>query len=302
MLKKVIKWTLIVLGSIIIIVAVIIYGLISSSNKKMNKKWEVTPASIPIPPDSASVARGEHLAGVFCMDCHGDQFQGKTMIDDPDIGKIEAHNLTSGKGGVGGKYTDVDWVRAIRHGINKDGRALFIMPANAMHNLCESDVADIVAYMKTIPPVDHVVQERPQITKMAKVLAAIGAFGDVWSAESIDHDAAFEVAPASGPTSEYGEYLVNSIGCRHCHGEQLNGGKSPEPHAPFVPNLTPGGDLGTWSNEQFTKVLRTGWLPNGRQLSPQYMPWKATSRMSDDEITAIYEYLKKLPKLETAKE
>lgn len=300
MLKKILKWLLITIVAIVIIIAVVAVSLISSTNRKLNKTWEIEPAMIQIPTDSASLDRGMKRAHVLCLECHGDGFGGKTFIDDPAIGRIDAHNLTSGKGGIGDTYTDQDWIRAIRHGINKEGRPLFVMPSGDFHHMSERDLAEVVAYIKTVPPVDNEWLEKPQMKPMAKVLASFGAFGDYLAAEKIAHEAGYEIAPVEAPNSAYGEYLVNIFGCKHCHGMELNGGPGAAPHSPFSPNITPGGNTGKWSEAEFQKAMRTGWTPEGKQLSDYFMPWKATMNMSDTELTAVYKYLKSLPGLETA--
>ncbi len=299
MVKKILKWVAIVIGSVVVLVAAVALAIILSTNNRMTKKYDLQPAAIQLPSDSASVARGMQFARVQCTDCHGDNLAGKVIIDDPAIGRIDAHNLTPGKGGIGGKYTDVDWVRSIRHGVNPEGRALMIMPSDIYHNMSERDLADVIAYLKTLPPVDNVVMEKPDIKPFAKILVAMGAFGEVWHAEHIDHQAGYPVAPAEAPNAEYGEYMVDIIGCRHCHGIEMNGAPGAVPHSPFAPNLTPGGPIASWSPEEFQKALRTGWTPDGKQLSEVFMPWKATRHMSDEEIAAIYSYLKSLPKMET---
>jgi mono/diheme cytochrome c family protein len=300
MFRKILKWVIILVVAVVVIIAVVAYSLISSTNKKMSKAWEIEPSAITIPTDSASVARGMQLAHVLCMDCHGDGFGGREFLNDPAIGRIDAHNLTSGKGGIGGEYSDMDWVRAIRHGVTKEGRAIMIMPSSDFHHMSERDLGEIIAYIKTIPPVDKEWMEKPDIKPFAKVLIAAGAMGDVISAEKIDHGAGYEIAPVEAPNSAYGEYLVNVFGCRHCHGMELNGGPGTVPHSPFSPNLTPGGELATWSRDDFAKALRTGFKPNGQQMSNYFMPWEATKHMTDLQIDALHEYLVSLPKLETA--
>jgi hypothetical protein len=133
---------------------------------------------------------------------------------------------------------------------------------------------------------------------MAKVLYGLGAFGDLLYAEVIPHDTR-PPAPPEGVTVEYGEYLVNANGCRSCHGKELSGGKSPDPDAPLGPNLTPGGALASWSEEEFLHTMRTGFTPDERQLDPAYMPWPYLGRMSDDEWSAIWLYLQSQPALST---
>jgi mono/diheme cytochrome c family protein len=299
MLKKVFKWLLITVVVVAVILVIVVSSLIYSSNRKLNKTWQIEPAAISLPTDSISIAEGMARARVLCLECHGEGFGGKEFFVDDKLGRIESHNLTPGKGGIGGLYTDIDWIRAIRHGIGKDGRPLVVMPANDYQHMSEEHLAEIIAYLKTLPPVDKEWQEKPELKSITKLLAALGAFGSFVPAEFIDHEAGYPVAPLEAPTSEYGEYLVNIFGCKTCHGMELNGGKDPNPNAPFSPNITPGGNLGKWSEAEFHKAMTTGWTPEGKQMS-LFMPWKATANMSDVEIEAVYKYLQSLPKLETA--
>ncbi len=45
--------------------------------------------------------------------------------------------------------------------------------------------------------------------------------------------------------------------------------------------------------------MRTGMTPYGRQLDPEFMPWKEYNNLSDEELSAILVYLQSLPALET---
>lgn len=300
MLKKIIIWLGIFIGFIIIALAMTVLVLKNKTEKGMEKIYTVEPEKIIIPTDSISIKAGKQWAHTLCADCHGgDSFEGKKFFSDPKLGTIYTPNLTAGVGGVGSKYSDHDWVRAIRHGIKPDGTPIIIMPSKDFHNMSEEHLGQLIAYIKTVPPVDKTHPSEPELKPMAKILAAVGAFGTFFAATKIDHSEKFETAPLPGPTVEYGNYLVDVFGCNHCHGEQLNGGKDPDPNAPFAPNITPGGDFGYWGFEGFKTAMRTGQTPNGRQLS-YYMPWQATKNMSDENLEAVYNYLKSLPALETA--
>jgi cytochrome c553 len=299
MVRKITKWTLISISVLFLIIVTAFLTLSSIAGRQMEKKYVVGPEVVIIPVDSASIERGRQRASVLCKHCHGDGFEGNTIFNDSKLGRLDAPNLTGGNGGIGRVYTDKDWIRAIRHGINREGRALMIMPAKDFHSMSEQDLSEVVAFIKTIPSVDHETQI-PHFNSLAKALMAAGAFGPVFSAEEIDHTAGFTISPEPGPTAVYGDYLVKVFGCRGCHGENLNGGKSPDPAAPPAPNITPGGNLGNWSESQFTKTLRTGLTPEGRQLT-DFMPWRATAYMKDADLTAVYKYLHSLPKIEMAK-
>jgi len=96
----------------------------------------------------------------------------------------------------------------------------------------------------------------------------------------------------------YGGYLVNTNDCRICHGPNLNGGPFPDPTITKIsPNLTTGGEVAFWSEEEFITTLRTGVTPGGYELDNNFMAWKNYRNMTDDELKAIYMYLQSLPKL-----
>jgi mono/diheme cytochrome c family protein len=122
-----------------------------------------------------------------------------------------------------------------------------------------------------------------------------------FSAEYIDQTAALAVAPApeAGVTLEYGRYLVKSAGCSGCHQPDYGGGPVPgsAPDDPLAANLTPAGNLGSWTAEDFIQTLRTRVRPNGAPLMGD-MPWQAYGRMTDDELTAVFMYLQSLPPVE----
>ncbi|HEY9113621.1 MAG TPA: c-type cytochrome, partial [Bacteroidales bacterium] len=299
MLKKILKWTLIVIAAIVILLAFSGWFLVNNSEKQLAKVYEVEPTPIFIPDDSASIAHGRVWAMVLCAHCHGTNLAGTHFFNEPTFGVVDSPNLTSGEGGIGGQYTDIDWIRAIKHGVKKSGQAAFVMPSADFNKLGDEDLGELIAYLKSIPPVDNQMQTVPDLTNLSKILISVGAFGDVFPAEVIDHQAPSFIPPQQGPSAEYGSYLVDVFGCRTCHGPKLNGGKDPDPTAPFAPNLTPGGNLANWSNEQFTNTMRTGMTPEGKALDLNYMPWTGLASMPDDDLTAVYLFLKSQPNLET---
>ena len=97
-------------------------------------------------------------------------------------------------------------------------------------------------------------------------------------------------APPSGPTLQYGEYILSYQDCRACHGDKLTGGV-PGQLAPLGPdlNLVKG-----WKFEEFVATMRTGVDPNGHELGKQ-MPWQPVGRMADEDLRAVYEYLTHMP-------
>jgi len=250
---------------------------------------------VAVPTDSAAPARGQRFVEAIgkCTECHGAGFRGKVMIDDPAMGTLAAANLTRGKGGVGADYkTDEDWIRAIRHGVRPDGRALIFMPSQEYYYLSDQDLGDLIAYLKTLAPIDNEVPSPPRVGPVARMLFLAGKFQLV-PAELIDHNGPrpADVAPSTDKT--YGKYLATVGGCTGCHGAHLEGGQV-APDEPLRPNLTPAGNLGKWTEEQFKTALRTGVRPSGPQMSTA-MPWPYTAKMTDDEIHALWSYLQTVP-------
>jgi mono/diheme cytochrome c family protein len=125
-------------------------------------------------------------------------------------------------------------------------------------------------------------------------MMAVGMFPPP-SVDKIDHTGTFPVAPEAGVTVAYGEYLSRT--CTECHGADLNGAPFGPPGQEVpTPNLTPGGELSSWSYEGFSSTLRQGVTPHGRSLNKE-MPWESYGQMSADELSAIWLYLQSLPAL-----
>jgi mono/diheme cytochrome c family protein len=295
MLTKIFKWTGIVLGSLLVLAAVLVGVLYARGNARLTKEYDVHPESVIIPTDQASLAQGKKWASVLCADCHGEDFSGRPLVDDKTVGFVPAPNLTSGEGGSGEEFTDQDWILALRHGIDPhEGRALIAMPSMNYSYLTDKDLGEIIAYIQTVPAVNNELGE-PELSFMGKVLLAAGGFGkSILPSEVIVHPGSTPSAIVPSVNVEYGsggvehgDYLVRVIGCRDCHGENLTGGSSPAPGAPYAPDLTSNGIGGTWSKETFITAVRT--------MQGKGMPWAALRPLEDPELETILLYLKSLP-------
>ncbi|MEO8564408.1 MAG: c-type cytochrome [bacterium] len=260
------------------------------SASRLKKHYAVSSPSLVIPTDSASLARGHVFATLAgCTGCHTANLGGSVMINSFPFAKLAAPNLTHGRGGVASSYTDADWERAIRHGIRRDGTPLFIMPSDEFNRFRDEEVARIIAYVKSVPPVDRVTPTRT-LYPLARALHTFGA--PLVAAERIDHATQRNPAPLPAATIEYGAYLVAS--CKFCHGGNLGGQQvGGEPGAPPSPPIGPTAAPSRWTDEQFVQAMRTGVTPEGRKLRNEYMPWQAIGQLSDDELRALLMYLKK---------
>lgn len=290
-MRKFFKWLGIILGSLLGLILLVLLGLYINANVRLSKAYTVQAETITIPTDSASIERGRQwVESGACKYCHGEDLAGTAFLDDPMLGKIPARNLTPGIGGVGNTFTDADWVRAIRYGVNPEGHSLIIMPSSDFYYFGDSDLGDIIAYLKSLPPVDKE-WPGPEFTPLGKILASAGALGKVIEAENINYDAAHPSAPTEGVTPEYGAYLTEVNTCRMCHGEDLAGVETPpNPAAPPVPGLVAGSEVASWSEADFIQTIRTGITPNNRPLT-EFMPWKEFKNMTDDQLKAIWLYL-----------
>lgn len=291
-MARILKWLGIGLGGLVGLIVLVAVILSFVGDARLNRTVEVEAEEVTISNEAASLERGEHLVKVACASCHGENLAGQPLLNDPAIGKVYAANLTSGQGGVTATYSDSDLVRAIRHGVAQDGRQLVIMPAEAFINFSAEDLGAVIAYLKTASPVDNILP-KPQLTFMGRILLAAGMFGDIFPAEYIDHRQPFPAMPEVGANEAYGEYLANF--CKSCHGNDLAGAQPADPESPPAPNLTPGGELVGWTENDFINTMRTGITPSGHQLDPQFMPWESFGKFYDEELQGLWMYLQSLP-------
>ncbi len=290
---KLLKWAGIIIGGLVGLILVAAAGLYLLTTARLNKVYDVQTEMIQIPTDAESIARGEVWVNSLCLHCHDHNLSGKIVFSDPMLANIPSTNLTSGEGGIGASFTDLDWIRSIRHGIGADGRTLVVMPSNDFTHFSDEDLGGIIAYLKTLPPIDSEMSE-PVFQPVGRVLAAAGAFGNILPAQIIDHQAVRPPSPPAEVTAEYGNYVIAVSGCRTCHGENLTGGKDPDPNAPPAPDLSPSGELGIWDEAGFINTIRNGVTPSGKPLSA-YMPWADFRNMTDEQLRAIWAYLTSLP-------
>lgn len=269
------------------------------SRRILEKTRTVAVRPVSIPTDAAALARGKHIAqSRGCVDCHGADLGGAKVVESGAMGVWYGPNLTSGKGGRAGTFSNDDWVRAIRHGVGPDGRGLFLMPSEEYQHLGDDDLGAVIAYLKSVPPVD-----RPnvpiQLGLIAQMLVATNKIK--LSADVIDHLNVRPPTVAPGVTLDYGRYVA--VGCVGCHGPNYSGGKIEigPPEWPEAANLTPHASsrLTQWSEEDFIRTLRSGRRPDGTELNVA-MP-RNFGLMNDVELKALWMYLKSLPAVETGK-
>jgi mono/diheme cytochrome c family protein len=268
-----------ILIAFILVAGATLYALGSS---KFNKQYTVPEHALPAANDG-SMARGEYLAATRgCTECHGANLGGQLFINSPPFAILPAPNLTRGRNGVGAQYTDRDWERAIRHGVNRERRTLLIMPSNHFTTMSDDDVRAVITYISAQPPVDSSYPAR-KIGPIARILVGAGQPLPL-VAGLIDQRSPHRVLREE-PTLAYGAMIGQS--CKDCHGANLEGAEGER----GAPALNARGNPAKWTEAQFINTLRTGTTPEGKQLDADRMPWRAFGKMNETELRALWMYL-----------
>jgi mono/diheme cytochrome c family protein len=269
-----------------------------------SRKFQSTPERL---------ARGEYLVRNVCdcMGCHAEHDWTKhdapilpgTLGAGQDMnilkgfpGKVYAPNITPDDETGAGSWSDDQLARAIREGVSHDGRALFpFMPYLDFHHMSDEDLASVIVYLRSLPPV-HKQWPRTQLIFPVNYLIRNAP-------EPLD-------APVPKPDlstpEKRGKYLVTIAGCADCHTPQDAHGQ-PLPGMDFAggfvldgpwgrvasANITPDpSGISYYDQAMFTGVMRTGFV-GARNLN-QIMPWHTYRGMTDEDISAIFAYLKTL--------
>lgn len=281
------RWIGRAVAVLLVLVAAAVAAVYAITTVHIRRTYDLPDSPVRAATDSASLVRGRHLAEAInkCQECHGPDLGGELWIDAPAFGRLAGVNLTTGRGGLR-DYSDADFERAIRHGVGRDRQPLIFMPAEAFAAMSDEDLAALLGYLRSLPPVDREMPQ-PKVGPVARALYLAGNF-PLLPVKLIDHDSR-PTAPPPGATVEYGGYLATIGGCRSCHGLALAGDANPD-----APDITVG-RLGSWTEEDFFRSLRRGMRPDGSAIDPEKMPWVASGRMTDEEMRAVWLYMRSLP-------
>jgi mono/diheme cytochrome c family protein len=279
------------LGAVVVLAVICFVIVFVISNREVDARVAV------VPPPSAlghgSVERGKHIftAVSSCVVCHRGDGGGGPFITNSAMAVLNAPNLTRGPGGVGATYSDADYDRAIRRGIRPDGTRLIIMPSWDYVVMSDDDAASVIAYLRSLPPVDRV-NPRVRLGPVGRILMATHKLP--FDATRIADEGPPPPPPPPMDKVAYGKYLTRIGGCMGCHGVHLSGGHlAGPPDVPPASNLTPTA-IANWTDVQFMVTLTKGKDPSGHVLN-EFMPWRTIRNMSDTELEAIYAYLKTVP-------
>jgi mono/diheme cytochrome c family protein len=265
--------------------------------------------------DSAIVERGRYIVRDLapCASCHGDPAQRAAYATGADVllvggfefdippGKFYTRNLTSDPETGLGKISDGAIARALRDGVGHDGRAL--LPFMEMQGLADDDLQAVVSYLRTQPPVKNPVPPH-YFNVLGKIVKATAL------AKPVGPGTTPPMRAPRGASVETGRYLVESVSlCWACHTKrsQMTGAltgprfggttgftdSDDATHTWSPPNITTDpetGRLGRMTEDQFVARFR-----QGRILPGSPMPWQAFARAAEEDLRAMYRYLKTVP-------
>lgn len=315
------KWILrILLGLLILIVIAAAGGFIYFNTMLPN----VGPApDINIEVTEDRVERGRYFAEIAsaCVHCHG------TIAED-----VFAQPLIEGTEGGGGRkfelpfgtvftpnltpyalkdWTDGEIFRAVTAGVNKDGEALFpLMPYHQYAYLNDEDIYDIIAYLRSLEPIENDVPDTEYKFPFNLIV------------KTIPRDKEPVEKPEPGPTAEWGAYMIRASACYDCHtpmddrgnfleGMDFAGGMEfPLPTGGIVrsANITPDEEtgIGKLTEDEFVhrfkKYADSSYVD--KKIGPgefnTEMPWKSYAHLKENDLKAIYQYLRTLEPIQNS--
>ena len=289
--RRFVRWVGAATASVLVVVLCLISGIAVAGLYKMQLRTAPVP-DLKVEATSEQIRRGEAITESFCGACHsrtgtltGGVDIGKDLS--PRLGSFVSSNLTPA--GPLNQWSDGEIFRAIRNGVGADGRWLVIMSLTNAGKLSDDDTRALVGYIRHRPADGQPTMDPPDAFNfLGLLLLGAGQF-------PLGKFTGAITAPPKGPTMQYGEYILSYSDCRECHGAHLHGGV-PGQLGSIEPDLNVVKD---WTRAGFIATMRTGKDPYGHELSQQ-MPWRPIGTMSDDELSTIYEYLTRMPEVETA--
>jgi mono/diheme cytochrome c family protein len=247
--------------------------------------------------------RGRYLAVLSdCAACHtvpgGQPFAGGLALQTP-FGTLVAPNITPDQETGIGNLTDGEFLAALRDGRGHNGRRLYpAMPYPAYTKLSDDDVLAIRAYLATIRSASNLVISN-QLPFPFNIRLAM-AF---WNALNFT-PGRYQPNPEKSVQWNRGAYIVEGAAhCGTCHTPKtmLGGDKNDKALAGatlqgwYAPDITndPRKGIGGWSKDELVQYLKTGtnsWTLASGPMADAVT--HSTSRMTDEDISAIATYLK----------
>lgn len=214
-------------------------------------------------------------------------------IPDRELGELDVPNITPDVETGIGSWTDGEKMRAIREGVDKDGKTLFpMMPYGHYRNMSDQDVTALVAYLDSLPPIRNRV---PKI-KLPFMLAMLIKGAPQPVDRPVPH-------PDMSNRRARGVYLTTVAACEECHTPSDKGKLDMTHHfaggvkfdiagnVVYSANISPdpGTGIGSWTLPYFKQRFRT--YTNSWPEKFTVMPWHNLAQLSDEDLEAIYYFL-----------
>ncbi len=260
------------------------------------------------------VARGAYLARAgLCITCHTDydnqgaELAGGYAIEVP-FGTIYSTNITPDTETGIGKWSDEDFLRAMRNGIGRRGEHLFpAFPYTSFTNMTDEDILALKTYLFTVKPVRKE-NRAPELTAPFgwRFLLA----GWKWR---YFREGPWTPYPDRSAQWNRGAYLARAVThCGECHTprdwagglnrEMLLAGAADGPEGEIAPNITPhmATGVGDWSVEDMVELLKSSYKPDGDNVQGlmERVIVHGYEHMTDEDLTAIAVYLRSLPPID----
>jgi mono/diheme cytochrome c family protein len=270
-MPRLLRWFL---GAALVLVVLVLLAVgavyvLSERPLRQTARVIVPPFAVPLPTDSASLAEGQRLAFTRgCTGCHGDRLEGRVLFSEPLVATVPAPNLSA----LARVANDAELERAIRHGIGRDGRALFAMPSNMYRVLTDQDLARLLGWLRAQPEQTDSLPAR-----------SIGPLGRLGFSRQI-HPARYYIetdtipAPPEDPALRAGHYIAWSS-CTECHGGALQGDEGTPALGPIAT---------AYSLAEMEEFFRTGLARGGRELSMSAIARDRLSHLRPDEVASLH--------------
>ena len=217
-------------------------------------------------------------------------------------GRINPRNITSDPETGLGAWTDGEILRAIREGVSRDDRALFpMMPYQKYTEMADEDAYALVAFLRSLPPVKNAVPPTKIDFPVSLLIQSVPKplSGPV-------------IAPDPSDKLAHGKYIATMAACGGCHTREDKG--APVAGMEFAgcfvfrfpglevrsANISPEGEteIGGWNEQRFLDKFRDyanfneAYLPTAAQANFTLMPWLNYRNLLDNDLSAIYAYLR----------
>ncbi|WP_109446440.1 cytochrome c [Azospirillum sp. TSH64] len=264
-------------------------------------------------PANDSVSRGAYIFNAAgCLGCHTDEkgggqpLAGGRALATP-FGTFYTPNITADPVNGIGRWSDADFIRAVREGVRPDGAALFpAFPYASYTRMTDRDLLDLKAYLLSLPAASTANKPHDLSPPFSwRFLVPVWQWMYLTPGPVADD-------PARPPAWNRGRYLVDALGhCAECHSPrtQLGGldsdrylaGNPQGPDNDKVPGITgskaKGKGIGDWSDGDLSLFLEAGLTPDGDVAGGAMgeVVRNTTSKLTADDRAAIVAYLRTVP-------